>query len=235
MKLKDDAALHHRPIDEDVLTPEEVRRLVASTGDHYRLLVQTAVFTGMRQGELLGLQWGDIDWSSRQIHVRRAWKDGAFTQPKTRNSLRRVDVPDFLMHELKAWRLRCPKGEFEMVFPNGAGNPETHANVLQRGFYPALRRAGLRKVRFHDLRHTFASLLLANGEDVVRVSRLLGHASPHITLNTYSHMLPKEHYGSTDRLAQLVYGTAAPSNSPIDSSPSTSDRKGSRRTERIAS
>lgn len=205
-KLKDAAAFDQRPVDENVLAPDEVRRLVAATDEHFRLLVQTAVFTGMRQGELLGLQWGDVDWNSRQIHVRRAWKDGEFTQPKTRNSQRRVDVPDFLLHELKKWRLRCPKGELDLMFPNGAGNPETHANVLQRGFYPALRRAGLRKIRFHDLRHTFASLLLANGEDVVRVSRLLGHASPHITLAVYSHMLPKEHYGSTDRLAQLVYG-----------------------------
>lgn len=216
-KLKDETYLHHRPVDENILTPDEVRRVVAASEDHYRLLIQAAAFTGMRQGELLGLQWGDIDWSSRQIHVRRAWKDGAFTQPKTRNSQRRVDVPDFLLHELKKWRLRCPKGELDMVFPNGAGNPETHANVLQRGFYPALRRAGLRKIRFHDLRHTFASLLLANGEDVVRVSRLLGHASPHITLNTYSHMLPKEHYGSTDRLAQLVYGGASPKSQPESS------------------
>jgi integrase len=64
----------------------------------------------------------------------------------------------------------------------------------------------LRKIRFHDLRHTFASLLMANGEDVVRVSRLLGHASPTITLRVYSHMLPKEHYGSAERLADLVNG-----------------------------
>lgn len=213
-KLKDDAALHHRPVDENILTPDEIRKLLAATDDHYRLLVQTAVFTGMRQGELLGLQWGDVDWSGREIHVRRAFKDGAFTQPKTRASQRRVAVPDFLLHELKAWKLRCPKGELDMVFPNGAGNPETHANVLQRGFYPALRRAGLRKIRFHDLRHTFASLLIANGEDVVRVSRQLGHASPHITLNTYSHALPNDHYGSTDRLAELVYGSAAPTDDP---------------------
>jgi len=115
-------------------------------------------------------------------------------------------VPAFLIHELKKWKLRCPTSELDMMFPNGAGNPESHTNLLQRGFYPALRRAGLRKIRFHDLRHTYASLMLANGEDIVRVSGLLGHANPTITLNVYSHMLPREHYGSTDRLAQLVYG-----------------------------
>lgn len=123
--------------DENILTPDEVRRVVAASEDHHRLLIQAAAFTGMRQGELLGLRWRDIDWSSRQIHVRRAWKDGAFTQPKTRNSQHRVDVPDFLLHEPKKWRLRCPKGELDMVFSNGAGNPETPANVLQCGFYPA--------------------------------------------------------------------------------------------------
>jgi integrase len=95
------------------------------------------------------------------------------------------------------------------VFPNTAGRPVSHSNLLARGFYPALRRAGIRKVRLHDLRHTFASLMLANGEDIVRVSRLLGHANPTITLNVYSHMLPREHYGSTDRLTRLVYGDSA--------------------------
>jgi integrase len=93
------------------------------------------------------------------------------------------------------------------VFPNLAGSPISNANLLQRAFYPALRRAGLRKIRFHDLRHTFASLLIANGEDIVRVSRLLGHANPTITLKVYSHMLPKEHYGTTQRLLEMVSGT----------------------------
>lgn len=160
----------------------------------------------MRSGELRGLQWTDIDWNSRQIHVRRSWKEGAYHQPKTQASLRRIDLPEFLITELREWRLACPNGEDDLIFPNLAGRPMSSTNLLQRGFYPALRRAGLRKIRFHDLRHTFASLLIASGEDIVRVSRLLGHASPTITLNVYSHMLPKEHYGGADRLADLVLG-----------------------------
>lgn len=209
-RLRDTRPLDERAIDGNILTPEEIRKLIDATEEGcYRGIIQVAIFTGMRQGEILGLQWGDVDWNSRQIHVRRAWKEGAFTEPKTRNSVRRVDLPEFLVTEHKKWRLRCPKGELDLVFPNGAGNPESHSNLLARGFYPALRRAGLRKIRFHDLRHTFASLMLANGEDIVRVSRLLGHASPTITLNVYSHLLPREHYGSTDRLAQLVYGQPA--------------------------
>lgn len=208
-KIRDQSNRRMLPHDTNILAPKEVRTLVDASDGVFKLVIQAAIFTGMRQGELLGLQWGDVDWKSRQLHVRRAWKDGAFSELKTSNSRRKVDVPDFLIAELKKWRLECPKGPDELVFPNGAGNAESHANLLQRGFYPALRRAGLRKIRFHDLRHTFASLLLANGEDIVRVSRLLGHASPNITLNVYSHMLPKEHYGSTDRLAKLVYGTTS--------------------------
>jgi hypothetical protein len=119
----------------------------------------------------------------------------------------------------------CPKSTDELVFPNLEGAPLSHANLLQRGFYPALKRAGLRKIRFHDLRHTFASLLLANGEDIVRVSRLLGHASPTITLNVYSHMLPKEHYGSTERLATLIFGNKVETSAKKPPKPAAKPKK----------
>ena len=104
-------------------------------------------------------------------------REGEFVAPKTVTSARRIDLTDALIAELREWRLACPIGADDLIFPNLDGKPLCHSNLLQRGFYPALRRAGLRQIRFHDLRHTFASLLLANGEDVVRVSRLLGHSS----------------------------------------------------------
>lgn len=206
------------PMDSNVLAPAEVKRFLdaADSGrrdregklitNNYRLVFELAVLTGMRQGEILGAQWGDIDWNSSQLLVRRSWKEGAFHDPKTRSSQRRIDLPSTLLRSLREWRLACPKGEHDLIVPNLDGNPMSHANLLQRGFYPALRRAGLRKIRFHDLRHTFASLMIANGEDIVRVSRMLGHASPNVTLNVYSHMLPKEHYGSSDRLVELIHG-----------------------------
>src|SRR5579863_1842817 len=78
---------------------------------------------------------------------------------------------------------------------------------MARGFHPALKRAGIRRIRFHDLRHTFASLMISNGEDIVRVSRIMGHSTASFTLNVYSHMLPREHDPSGDRLASLVFGT----------------------------
>jgi len=228
-KLKVPVSLDSNRIDSDILTPNEIVKLLdaaeplrrSKTGEaitnNYRLLIKTAIFTGMRSGEIRGLQWGDIDWNSSEVHVRRSWKEGAFHQPKTQASFRRIDLPKFLMTELREWRLACPKGEYDLVFPNLSGNPTGSTNLLRRGFYPALRRAGIRKIRFHDLRHTYASLLIANGEDVVRVSRLLGHASPTITLNVYSHMLPKDHYGSADRLVDLVFGSKDDSQERTDS------------------
>jgi len=209
-RLRDPRPVDERAIDTNIFAPDEIRRLVDAMPDNvYRRIVMTAVFTGMRQGEILGLQWGDIDCNSRQAHVRRTWKEKQFHEPKTKHSARKVDLPELLIHELRAWKLRCPKSDLDLVFPNEAGNPVSHSNLLQRAFYPGLRRAGLRKIRFHDLRHSFASLMLANGEDIVRVSRLLGHSSPVVTLGVYSHLLPREHYRSTDRLAKLVYGDGA--------------------------
>jgi len=83
--------------------------------------------------------------------------------------------------------------------------------------YFQVARAGLRKIQFHDLRHTFASLLIANGEDVVRVSRLLGHSSPKITLDVYANMLPTEHYRCMDRLGELVFAPRTElSNEPVN-------------------
>lgn len=226
-KLKAPMSIDAHTKDENILTPKEIQLLLDAAGsgtrkrdgsfftNNYRLLIQVAVLTGMRSGEIRGLQWGDIDWASGQVHVRRSYKEGHFNAPKTQASIRKIELPKFLISELQEWKLACPPGEYDLVFPNLAGNPMSNTNLLQRGFYPALRRAGLRKIRFHDLRHTFASLLIANGEDIVRVSRLLGHSSPTITLNVYAHQLPEDHYGSADRLAKAILGTTEKGNVPI--------------------
>ena len=215
-KLKQQVSTEVDLIDSNVLTPQEINLLFEAadgprwsqegklTGINAKLLIRFAVLTGMRSGEIRGLQWGDIDWRTGAVRVRRAWKEGKFYQPKTAASVRRIDLPHTLVSELREWRIACPKGDYDLVFPNLNGNPLSAENLLRRQFYPALRRAGLRQIRFHDLRHAFASLLIASGEDIVRFSRLLGHANPTITLKVYSHMLPSEHYGSAERLAELI-------------------------------
>jgi integrase len=136
--------------------------------------------------------------------VRQQYTAGRFSE-KTKASRRRVDLPAGLVAELRRWRLQCPPGVHDLVFPNGAANPENHANLLNRGFYPALRRAGLRKIRFHDLRHTYASLLIANGEHPKRIQALMGHSSINVTMDVYGHLMPGGGDEVADRLGALVF------------------------------
>ena len=231
---RDERPLEQQPLDLDVLTPAEIAALREAARpptyrdgklvtNNYRLLISFAVFTGCRVGEILGAAWSHIDWKSGQFHIRRTFREGQFQKPKTRTSYRRLSLPTFLLKELKVWRLACPNSPYDLVFPNLDGQPMSHANLLQRGFYPALKSAGLRRIRFHDLRHTFASLMISNGEDIVRVSRLMGHANASITLNVYSHMLPREHDPSGDRLASLVFGNKLETDSNLEAQPELPD------------
>lgn len=189
-----------------VLDFGEVSRLLEKCEKRWRLGIEFAVFTGCRQGELLGLSWSDFDWEKRRVFVRRAFKDGAFHDPKTETSVRFIEFPARLVRPLKEWKLACPKGSHDLTFPNTTGGPESASNLLTRGFFPALRRAGLPKIRFHDLRHTYASLSLANGENIAVVSRQLGHRNTIVTQTIYRHLLPGEGAGLTDRLAERVFG-----------------------------
>jgi hypothetical protein len=94
--------------------------------------------------------------------------------------------------------------EHDLVFPDAKGRPMQSSDLLRTGLHAALRRAKLRQVRFHDLRHSFASNLLGAGTDIVTVSKALGHANVHITLTTYAHAIPRERQGAGDALARLM-------------------------------
>ena len=175
----------------EVLSVDEQRRLIDTAQGGTRILLMTALATGLRQGELLGLKWDDLELKVGQLHVRRQYTRGAFAPLKTNNAKRKVPLPPSLVRELRKWKLACPTGPYDLVFPNSKGNPESPANLLKRGFYPALRRAGIRRIRFHGLRHTYVSSLIEYGvTNIKRLQMLLGHSSAMITLDTYTHLLP---------------------------------------------
>ena len=121
------------------------------TKPKYRTLFMLAIFAGARQGELLGLKWGDVDWEKNQVHVQRTFNGGRFFATKTKGSNRRIDLGPATMTELKKWRLACPKSNLDLIFPNEAGQPMDNKNMLRRHFQPTLKAAGLPKFRFHDL------------------------------------------------------------------------------------
>ncbi|UCF84689.1 MAG: site-specific integrase [Desulfobacteraceae bacterium] len=138
-----------------ILTPEKINSLLDEVKDQkYGILFMLAIFSGARQGELLGLKWKDVDWENSQIHIQRTFNKGRFFTTKTKGSNRKVDLGPTVLTELKKWKLACPKTELDLVFPNDEGKPMNYSNMMNRHFIPALEAAELPRIRFHDLRHT---------------------------------------------------------------------------------
>ena len=146
--------------------------------------------TGLRRGELLGLKWDDIDLKNGVLHVRRQVmrQEGKMVEAplKTKNSYRSIAIPADAVEVLKMQRDKIGNGS-EYVFPSPTGGPMSSDSVLHM-LQRVLKRAGLERIRFHDLRHTFATLALQNGVDVKTVSGMLGHYSAGFTLDTYAHV-----------------------------------------------
>jgi integrase len=186
-----------------VFTPEEVGRLLEATqGNDYAALVTLAVTTGARLGELLALCWSATDLEHGTITIRagRAEVVGGYadTEPKTDAANRTIALTSIAMTALKEHRTQQLERrnwlgeawhEREYVFPNKIGDQLGHATV-ERAFAKLVAREELPRLRFHDLRHTAATLLLLSGVPVAEVSRILGHANPSITYKLYAHTIP---------------------------------------------
>jgi len=175
------------------LSREQAQALLeAAKGDALHAFYVLPVTTGMRNGELLGLQWRDVDLEARALQVRRTVFNGVVSPPKTAAGNRTIRLTELAVAALKEHRLAAAKQRIsELVFPSRRGTPLSVHNVHNRSWKPLLKRAGLPvSTRMHDLRHTCATLLLGRGVPVKMVSEMLGHASVAITLDTYSHVLP---------------------------------------------
>jgi len=174
----------------------------------------TALRSGMRKGELIALKWGDIQFgesesdNNRFMLVQRNYVCDRYTSPKSKKS-RRVDLSkqlravlaeirdDRLLEAMMAGRSSIAD---DLVFPSQAGTPLKPDNIAVRYMQPALTKAGLRKFRFHDLRHTFGSLLIQDGASLAYVRDQMGHSSIQITVDTYGHLVPGADIAWVDRL-----------------------------------
>ncbi len=189
-----------------VLTPAEINAFLDAERDmKYRTLFKLAVFSGARQGELLGLKWSDVKWEDNQIHIQRTFNKGNWYDVKTAASNRKIDIGPSMIAKLKEWKLACPSNAYDLVFPNKAGKPIDHNNLRKWHFYPCLEKAGLPKIRFHDLRHTYASLRIEQGENIKYIQSQLGHSSPTITLNVYSHLMKSVNREAALRLENAIF------------------------------
>ncbi|MFZ0945288.1 MAG: tyrosine-type recombinase/integrase [Syntrophobacteraceae bacterium] len=282
-----------------VLTIPEIQAFLAGVKDQkYRTMFMLAVMSGVRQGELLGLKWGDLDLTDKQLHIQRTFTKGRFFNTKTKTSTRRVDLGPAVISELRRWKLACPPSGLDLMFPNDAreldgkpnGKPINYTNMVTRHFRPALLamvaknldtgraaknleegnvslplaghgfhagakivitgtrnydgerfilpsstpdqihiRAGytaermtacswailekdvpaftkLSRFRFHDLRHTYASLLIHQKESIKYIQDQLGHCSPMVTLNVYAHLMDSRNQDAACRLEDAVFG-----------------------------
>jgi integrase len=148
-----------------------------------RTLYLTAAMTGMRQGELLALRWRDIDWTAGRVRVRRNYVRGEFGTPKSKRSSRAVPLADRLAAELERHFQRSAfQGEDDLVFCHPVvGGPLERSRLLKR-YKAALKRAGVREVRFHDLRHTFGTRTAAAGVPLRTLQEWMGHRDFKTTL-----------------------------------------------------
>lgn len=202
-----------------VFTPDQARRFLACiVDDPLEALYVLALTTGMRRGELFALQWADIDLDAGSLQVRWTLRHlvgrvYVLTPPKTPRSRRKIALSGRAIEALRRHRVRQldqrrAAGEAwheeDFVFTNAAGHALRGNHILQRHFAPILKRAELPARRFHDLRHTAATLLLLRGILPKIVFEMLGHSTVSMTLDTYSHVLPDMQRNAASALDRLL-------------------------------
>jgi len=203
LKLERDKRISVEPFNQEEV--DLFLKTCAEKFSEYYTFYLCAFRTGMRLGELLALQWGDVDWNRKFIRVERSYKRGLVGKTKNGRS-RNVDMSDQLVRALKDLlthrkreALKIGKGDIvEIVFHKDGRHRAQNSvrNVYKR----ILKKAGIRNMRFHDIRHTFASLLLSNGESPVYVKEQLGHSSIQMTVDIYGHLIPSSNRQAVNRL-----------------------------------
>ena len=194
-KLVDKPRRVEADADVHFLEQNEIDALLAATPDDAlggveRAMYLAAVMTGMRQGELLALRWSDIDWAARRVRVRRNFVRGEYGTPKSKRSTRSIPLADHLAGELHAhWTRTEYAADEDLVFAHPhTGKPMDRSSLLKR-FKRALRRGGVRAVRFHDLRHTFGTRCAASGVAMRTLQEWMGHRDFKTTL-IYADYMP---------------------------------------------
>ncbi|MBW2642505.1 MAG: site-specific integrase [Deltaproteobacteria bacterium] len=200
------------------ITSEELKQLLDTVEKHfsgdYPLFLLLAR-SGLRIGEALALKWGDIDFNDRSIEVCRNFYRNRITKPKN-GKTRLVDMSLQLSKTLKAHKLSCKKkglvlglGDLpEYVFTNKYGRLINLYEWRKQVFYKVIKKSGIKKIRIHDLRHTYATLRISKGDNVADVSKQLGHHSVKFTMDTYYHWFPGKKKSEVDGLDDPIHPAA---------------------------
>ena len=190
-----------------VVSPAEIEDLVAAIAPRYRAMVLVGGYAGLRWGEAAALKDRQVNLLKRSLTVAKTLSDVAgvvtFTEPKTKASRRRIAIPRRLANGL-AQHLEAFPPSNGLLFSSPAGGPLRRTNFRRRQWLPAVAAAGLENVRFHDLRHSHAALLIAQGEHPKVIQSRLGHASITTTLDTYGHLFEGLDEDAADRLDAAI-------------------------------
>lgn len=207
------------------LSGEQAQHFLAvAKDDSLEALYVLALTTGMREGELPGLKWEDVDFERKKVQVRRTisripHQGFKVAEPKTQKSRRSIHLTNLALESLKRHRARQSEARLSAgplwheqgwIFCNAVGNPIEVTNMIKRSFRPLLVKAGVPLITFHCLRHSTASLLLSLGIHPKIVQELLGHSQITLTLDTYSHVLPSLQVDAIDRLNALLTTAEGP-------------------------
>ena len=181
-------SLRVRRTDVEPFSIDEVKQIIDTVRPDFRNYYIVRFFTGMRTGEIDGLQWDHVDFTRRQILVRQALVDGRLEYTKNDGSFRTIEMSQLVYDALKAQK--DATGKMDFVFCSRTGGPLNHSNITKRVWYPLLRHLGLRKRRPYQTRHTAATLWLAAGENPEWISRQMGHTTTEMLFRVYSRYVP---------------------------------------------
>jgi len=191
-----------------VWTKEEVNKFLNATRESkYYPFYLLALTTGMRKGEILALQWKHVDFQKALIRVEQTVVYANRNlyikpSPKTSSSVRNITIPPFVVKFLREYKLRQPPNELDLVVPDSQGRL-MYPSVLDKGYAHDLKKVDVPPIRIHDMRHTHATLLLLDGENIKVVSERLGHAKVTTTMNTYAHLLPNLQKSAAERIEKM--------------------------------
>jgi len=190
-----------------IWTPEQIKRFLEGIDSPlYHALFSTSVFSGARKGEVLGLKWQDVNYDKKQISINRTFNHQRLFSPKTQSSIRKIDVPPVLINELREWQLKSGGRGEDFVFSADNGKNPLREGAVDDYFRSILKAINLPKIRIHDLRHCYASLLLQQGESIKYIQTQLGHSTPNTTLNVYAHLMKDENPQAAERLERSIFG-----------------------------
>ncbi|MGM0608982.1 MAG: tyrosine-type recombinase/integrase [Candidatus Muiribacteriota bacterium] len=180
---------------------DEIFRIIENVPEKMRAFFAIGFFTGMRTGELIGLKWDDINWQDQTITVHRSRREGIETVPKTKNSIREVDILDALLPYLEAHRELANESS-EYIFTTSKGQPFNTCSKIAAWYWkPTLKQCDIEYRNLYQMRHTFASLMISNGEDILWVAQMLGHKDASMTLEKYARYVKTKN----KKRAQFLY------------------------------